>query len=258
MDNLMKCRNNMQIYTLQFPQIQLKNRIEFLNFAQRCVIEFAFRNEEIFLSQGLTPESFHKNASLPQRSPQNREPVHIHSLMLGGKFALRAYGEEAVATLQLWSQLFLDENPEYRHHIVEHIEHIEIERLGKPLYYVSKNWIPFREMVLLDGYYVNRGVDYSKVKSERDRPHFALNKQLFCNLGTFLRSHNVKIHRDIELVQYPSAPKKCIALRTRENGKVINKYKDAFTVKIKTHVCLPMYFSLGQNVGYGNGLFVRV
>ncbi len=250
----------MLIYTLQFPQVELKNRIEFLDFVQKKVMELALKNEEIFLAEGLTPEYFHKNASLPPRTPENQVPIHIHSILLDGLFTLRAYGEKAVATLQIWSQIFLDENPEYRQHIVKHIENVEIERLEKPIYYTSNNWIAFNRTKVCNGFYIDADIDCEKAMKQTDlkqKPHFALNKQLFNNLRTFLCSHDIKIHRDIELVLYPSKPKNCLALRTRENGKIKKKYKDAFTVKIKTHIRLPMYFSLGQNVAYGNGLFVQ-
>ncbi len=244
----------MLIYTLQFPEITLKSRVKFLHFVQRNVIEFAFKHQVLFLEKGLTAEYFHRNAEIPKRKPQERIPIHIHSIVWNGIFSLRAYGEKAVATLQIWSQLFLDENPKYRHHIIEHIEHINIERLEQPMYYVSDNWIPFREMQVYKGFYVEAGTDYSHVENEKDQPHFALNKQLFNNLGTFLRSHNIEIHRDIELVQYPSEPQTHIALRTQKE----NIYKQAFHVKIKIHIRLPICFSLGQNTGYGNGVFKRI
>lgn len=248
----------MLIYTLQFPQIELKNRIAFLNFVQRNVIEFAFRHTDTFVIEGLTPEYFHKNVALPPRSPEQRIPVHIHSLVLDGVFTLRAYGNKAVKTLQLWSTIFLNENPEYRDHIVEHTERLTIERLDQPLHYVSNNWIPFRDMQVYQGFYADAGTDYTLAKTEKYQAHFALNKQLFNNLGTFLRSHHIDIHRDIALVQYPSPPKQHIALRTKIDCKTENIYKQAFSIEIKTHIRLPMIFSLGQNVGYGNGVFRRL
>lgn len=249
----------MTIYTLQFPTLGKMRRIQFLTFLQRSVVEFAFAHQNTFLANHLTAEFFHQDAQADKREPQDRVPVLIHALSLNGMFTLRAYKEQACDTLRLWLQLFLNENPEFSQHIVETLEHIKIQETETPVIYKSTNYIPFRDCKTVNGFYANAEKDYNQLQNKKDQPHFALQKQLFNNLGTFLFPLTGNMQRNIELLHYPAPPKRVIALRSKnkETGKIENIYKQAFTVSVKTNLNLPMVFSMGQNVGYGNGVFIR-
>lgn len=239
----------MLIYTLQFPQLILKNRNDFLEFTQKNVVELALKRQEEFQENNLTAEYFHKD-----KNSSDFVSIRIHSMQRDGLFTLRAYGEQAVESLRFWSMLFMEQNPSYTQHIIENLEHWELELSDKPLSYQSDNWIPFNNCAIKNGCF------YDKDQTDR-QVETALQSRMTGNLRTFLQNigiDNSEIETSIVLNKYPTKTKKIIALKTKVKGEKRAVYKNCFQVKVRTNVRLPLYFSLGQNVGYGNGVFVRV
>lgn len=239
----------MLIYTLQFPQIELKNRIHFLDFTQKNIIELALNNQTNFLNHDLNAEYFHKS-----KHTKEPKPIRIHSLQQNGLLTLRAYGDAAVESLRFWLTLFMDENPNYCNHLIETLEHWQLEPSEKPLYYQSHNWIPFNNCAEKNGCFYDKNKPDKQVET-------ALQSRITGNLRTFLKNigvDNRKIETSIVLNSYPEKAKNSIALKTKVAGSKKSIYKSSFNVKIKTNVVLPTYFSLGQNVGYGNGVFTQV
>lgn len=239
----------MLIYTLQFPQILLKNRLDFLDFTQKNIIELALKNQADFLANGLTAEYFHKD-----KNTKEFTPIRIHTLQKDGLLTLRAYGDEAVESLRFWLTIFMDEHPNYCEHLIENLEHWELKTSEKPLYYQSYNWIPFNNCAEKNGCF------YDKDQTEK-QIETALQSRITGNLRTFLQNigiDNSQIETSIVLNNYPEKANTTIALKTKVAGSKKPIYKSSFNVKIKTNIILPLYFSLGQNVGYGNGVFTRI
>ncbi len=239
----------MLIYTLQFPQVELKNRIEFLDFVQKKVMELALKNEELFLEHGLSTTYFHKN-----KQSKDFVPIRIHSMLLNKRFSVRAYGDEAVDSLRFWLTLFLDKFPEHTGHIIENLEHWELRKSEKPVYYKSKNWIPFNRCAENDACF------YDKDQADKQIEN-ALQSRLTGNLRTFLSTigiDNTALDTQVILLNYPEKAKMQTALKTKVKGKLKEVKKKSFKIKIKTNVLLPVCFSLGQNVAYGNGVFIRM
>ncbi len=239
----------MLIYTLQFPQVELKNRMAFLDFVQQNVIALALKNEASFLENGVSTIYFHK-----KKQHKGFVPIRIHSIMQNGLFTVRAYGEEAVNSLRFWLPLFLDKFPDYSEHIIENLEHWELKKSEHPLYYQSENWIPFNDCAEKDGCFYDNEYPEQQIAT-------ALQSRLTGNLRTFFSSigiDNSTIDTQIILLEYPEKAQQVIALKTKVNGKLKEIPKKSFRVKVKTNVVLPMCFSLGQNVAYGNGIFGRI
>lgn len=239
----------MLIYTLQFPQITLKDRSSFLDFTQKNIIELALKNQTEFLENELTAEYFHKD-----KKSTDFKPIRIHTLQKDGLLTLRAYGEKAVESLRFWLILFMDEFPNYCEHLIENLEHWELKSSEKPLYYQSYNWIPFNNCTEKNGCF------YDKDQAEK-QIETALQSRITGNLRTFLQNigvDNSKLETSIILNNYPNKTKKKMALKTKIKGNRKSIYKNSFNVKVKTNIILPLYFSLGQNVGYGNGVFTRI
>lgn len=238
----------MVIYTLKLPQVKLKNRTDFLNFTQREVIELALKNKQLFLEHDVDAQYFHKDSNA-----KNRIPVRINAFLNNGLYCLRAYGNEAVDSLRFWFQLFMQQHPEYEEHLAESLEYWTLKLSDKPLYYSSDNWIPFNHCA------ETNGVFYDGDKQSKNKKN-ALESRLIGNLRSFLMHigvDNKAIETHISLEKYPKKYRRELALKTKVNGDRKIVYKSAFKVKIKTNVVLPLCFSLGQNVGYGNGVFFR-
>lgn len=237
----------MLIYTIQFPAIKLKNRYEFLSFTQREVVELALRNKELFLQKQLNAEYFHKD-----KSGTNKVPVRIHAIIKDGFYSLRAYGEEAVESLRLWFSLFMETHAHLDHHLIECLEHWQLQTSKTPQYYYSNNWIPFNNCA------IENNVFFDKSKEEQNKSN-ALQSRLIGNLRSFfayINIDNTEIDTRVKLCKYPKKSHKQLALTKNISGKVNEIYKYAFTVCMESNVILPQIFSLGQNVSYGNGLFV--
>lgn len=238
----------MQIYTLQFPVLGKMNRLQFLNFAQRNVVEYAFKHQDHFKKQGLSAEYFHKDS---KTALTEQIPVLIHALEYNNMFTLRAYGEKASETLRFWLHLFAKEHPTITEHLSESLEHLSIKVANQPMFYSSQNWIAINKPAIRNGFYID-------LENEKYSPEQVLSKKLSGHLRTFLKYHDaIDVYAEIELIGYPRAVDKILALRSRKGQKVQGIYKQAFSVKIKTNLHLPLYFSLGQNTAYGNGLFIR-
>ena len=237
----------MYIYTLQFPLLGKLNRTAFLNFTQKKVVEFAFKYQHHFVGQGLTAEYFHKNNSTPLAK---QVPVLIHALEYNNLYTLRAYGEQASDTLRLWLHLFTKENSILTEHILETLEHFNPKTSTEPQLYHSKNWVAINKCECKDGFYID-------AENNRHNPELVLSKKISGHLRTFLKHLNIDLYTEATLLHYPKAPKKVIALRTKVKNTKQNIYKFTFTATLKTNLQLPLYFSLGQNIAYGNGVFVK-
>lgn len=239
----------MYIYTLQFPILGKLSRIQFLEFTKKRVVEFAFKHQTHFVKQGLTAEYFHKDKHTPL---SKQVPVLIHALNYNNLFTLRAYGEKAADTLRLWLHLFAKQAPDITEHTLEILEHFTPKTIQEPQVYYSKNWIAINKMVIKDGFYTD-------LENNKYLPNEVLSKKLAGHLRTFLNHLNTESNLFVEadLLEYPKPPKKIIALKTKVNQKNKNIYKQAFEVSLKTNLQLPLYFSLGQNIAYGNGVFAK-
>ncbi len=238
---------DMQIYTLQFPNIAIQHRSHFLDFTQREVVELALRHQEKFAMRGLSADYFHKDSHR-----QGFVPIRIHAMCKDGMFTLRAYGEEAGESLRFWLILFVDTYPLYADHIIEHLEHWQLRHSEQPLHYKSENWIPFNRCAEKNGIFFDKQYPQNIDKD-------VLASRLIGNLRTFLTVTGVDtaIEMKLKLDKYPRYAHHTMALKTRTGGKKHPVYKKSFTICFSSNLVLPVCFSLGQNTAYGNGLFIR-
>ncbi len=232
--------NPTPILTLQFADIGFSNRSAFLAFIKKHIVEFALNRQELFLGQGYNAEYFHKD----QQSSIEPVPVLIQPFINNGVLALRAYTKNAIDTLLFWQQLFKIENPAWCKNTVTSKENFIFSQLSKPIVYTSNNWIPFRDCKLKENNYYN-------IDKKAD-----FQSTLIGNYRTLIQNLNIdegNTKPNIEILKR-SQHKSIIALKQKENA--VKKY--CFQIQFKIYVQMPLIFSLGQNVGYGNGVFKRI
>lgn len=232
------------IYTLSLPAIIYGSRLDFLDVRQRLIIEPTLSNQELFLKNGANALHFHKDK---QQNDFGCPLIHIFDL--DGLFTMRAYGNEAAKTLMIWEQWVAHEHPFLLKSRVLSEEFFSLEQLDTIVTYSTTNWVPFSKCEKRDGYF------YDAEKPTRDIEN-VLGKRLMGNLRTFLNNLGISdngMQTYFSLQEYPQKNADYSALKSR--GKSL--YKKAFEIKVETNLRLPLIFSLGQNVGYGCGLFRR-
>ncbi|MCG8573647.1 MAG: hypothetical protein MI810_02090 [Flavobacteriales bacterium] len=234
------------IKTIQYQNIPVKTRYLFLKHLQRNVHEFALNRQDQFLATGNTAEHFHKD-----KQNKSKTPVFIHSLNLNGFFTLRAYTQPAIQTLNQYQQLLQKVKPLWTENCIESIENCQIKETEKPQVYESQNWLPYRDCVVKNGIFYDR--EKNKIADFENR--------IKGNVGSFLRtilgenpSHAEAAKQAVKILQITAQNRTNIALLTQ--GKEIKKHP--FNIQIRINYQLPRFFSLGQNVAFGNGVFKRI
>lgn len=234
------------VHTLQFPNFGKLPRRAFLAVVHRHVTTFALQRQEILTQLGGHAGHFHTLKSHP-----TPVPVLIHSLQKDGLLTLRAYTQPAISTLLIWHKLFQEAQPEYCSHTIETKEIFTYRQQEKPFFYKSTNWIPYRNLTENGKEYVDKDTGKQADFSSR----------LTGNLRTYVKNLGLEspdLHLEVSLKNInPNHKTRTALIKKQEDGLLpITKY--AFGVTLATNVALPVYFSLGQNVGYGNGVFERI
>lgn len=228
------------IKTIQYLDIPIKTRYLFLKHLQRNVHEFALNQADHFTEIGANAQHFHRD-----KNYKKKYPVLIHGVYLNGFFALRAYTQPGIHTLDCYHQLFAEQFPELCQNTTETTETCTLEKLKKPLIYESKNWIPYRDCKLKNGVYYDT--------EKQTIANF--DARLQGNLRTFLTTICDKnLPRAEKLLQI--SPTK--TTRTALLNGALEIKKHTFQTQIQVDIQLPTLFSIGQNAAYGNGIFQRV
>jgi len=237
-------QNTIPIQSLLLPNLKFANREEFLYLRKQFVIEPALQHYEYFRKNGGNASHFHKRTV----DAGFGVPL-IHSLDYNNVFCLRAYGAHAVHTLKLWQEWAGESHPHMMRSAATLSESCLLSYTDEPVFYASGNYIPFNNCVRVDGFFA----DADRL-SDEVAP--MLQNRLIGNLRTFLKNIGLDdrgMHTIFKLQQYPAERRSYAALLKDE---IIRK--TAFEVVVQTNLQLPLFFSLGQNVGYGCGLFERV
>jgi hypothetical protein len=252
MDNLLKKRNpdrdktpSVPVYTLQLPVLRFDNRVRFLDIRQRQVVEPALRNKALFSENGCDVTLFHKDGD-----EQKFGTPLIHIMDMQQLFTLRAYGARAVQTLQCWQEWTSKTNPAWLKSAVISREEFALETDAGRAVYETDNYIPFSRCTAIGEYFIDAGKPHADSKQ-------VLQSRLTGNLRTFLNNLGISdrgMNTLFEMQLYPRQPSDYPALKSK--GEVI--YKKSFHIRVETNLHLPLYFSLGQNVAYGCGIFKRV
>ncbi len=243
----------LKIKTIQLLDIAFPDRKAFLDFIQKEVIELALKNQEAFRVAGCNAEYFHKD-----KHHNKSVEVLIHSHIKDNCFALRAYTEPAIQSLDYWFLLFKNKYPEKCINTITSQEYFEYKLLEKPIIYTSNNWIPYRDCKQIDQhyYYTKKAADGSEQQIPAD-----FKKQLFSNLVFGFLHQQLQMDKNImvSITDFSiSATYKSIeALKTTKDNAAFYPKKRIFKVTFAVNVQLPSYFSLGQNPAYGNGIFIR-
>lgn len=231
--------NTHPIQTLILPNVQIGTRQAFLKFIKQHIHTFALKRQAEFVDAHCNAEYFHKN-----KQGTEKVPLFIHSFLYEQQFALRAYTQAGVDTLSFWYRLFSKAYPELCEQVILKNETCTIDTAHTTQIYESDNWIPYRKCVLKDGFY------YNTFKNEVANFH----NTLLGNLRTFLSllgfDNTLRFTLDLKTLQEDQP---IVALLDQRKDIT----KNAFKVTIATNLELPLLFSLGQNVGYGNGVFVK-
>ncbi len=233
------------IYTLQFPDFGQVSRKKFLSIVHRYVFTFALQRQDLMAQMGGCAGYFHT-----QKHDFKTTPILIHSLQKDGIVTLRAYTQKAATTLALWYTLFKEAHPEWCTHVIETTERYTPVQLTKPQQYQSTNWIPYRNVQQQDGQYIDK---------DRDR-EVDFTSRSIGNMRTFVNNiyPTTSLQLDVTLTKAPTHHDTVVALIKRKEAVLTPIHKYAFTVTLTSNISLPLYFSLGQNVSYGNGIFERV
>lgn len=237
-------QNTIPIQSLLLPNLKFANRKEFLYLRKQFVIEPALQHYEYFRKNGGNASHFHKHS----KDVGFGVPL-IHTLDYNNMFCLRAYGEQAVKTLEIWQQWIAGLYPHTTKSAVSMSENYSLEKLEESLYYISYNYIPFNNCLKAGNYFVDAD------RTVQDEENI-LQKRLIGNLRTFLTNIGLNdrgMDTVFQLLRYPDQSVSYAALL-----KESMIYKSALQVIVKTNLSLPLLFSLGQNVGYGCGLFEKV
>lgn len=233
-----------EIHSLLLPDLRFANREEFLYLRKQFVIELALRHHDFFSRKGGNASHFHKRTE----DTGFGVPL-IHCLDYNNVFCLRAYGAHAIQTLKLWQEWARAVYPHMMQSVASMSESYLLGHTDEPVFYGSSNYIPFNNCIRVDGCFADADRLSDEVAS-------MLQNRLIGNLRTFLKNIGLDdrgMHTIFKLQQYPAEGRSYAALLKDE---IIRK--TAFEVVVQTNLQLPLFFSLGQNVGYGCGLFERV
>ncbi|AMC10199.1 hypothetical protein Lupro_02550 [Lutibacter profundi] len=237
------------IKTIQFLDLCFNNREYFLDHIKTEVVEFALNKQELFKAMDCNAEYFHKD-----KHKTKTVDVLIHSLLINNTLTLRAYTQKAIETLDFWFTLYKKEFPKKCVNVIISTEFFEYKTLNQPQTYTSTNWIPFNNCELKNKTYYNKEKNIKLNNNE-------FKTQLFANV---LYGFIEKLGLDTQTIKlkpshFTIAPKhkSILALKTKVAGKEIKVKKYSFKTTFTSNVQLPSYFSLGQNIGYGNGVFIR-
>ena len=240
---------NTKIKTIQFLDISFKNREAFLDYIKTEVVQFALNRQDLFKAMNCNAQYFHR-----EKHKEKEVDVLIHSLIKDQVLSIRAYTQKAIETLDLWFKLYKKEFPDRCINTIISNETFQYKILEKPQTYTSSNWIPFNDCELKNKTYYNKEKNLALDKS-------SFKAQLFANL---LYGFIEKIGLDTDNIRVKptnfkiaTKHKSILALKTKVDAKEIKVKKYSFKVTFTSNVQLPSYFSLGQNLGYGNGVFIR-
>lgn len=237
----------MEIFTLHFD-IKFSSRAEFLRLVYNNIYTLSIRHEREFTDVDVS--LFHKSA-IHSSEHKHFMPL-IHCVQDNG-LKMIAYGTTAKRTLETWLYVAKKLNQLPSEQFTTSTT--EIPNMGKTsktyFFYKTQNYIPFRSCY-------KRGIIFSENKSPVNSFDTEVGLQLILkeHISTFLRALGRDNQRfSFLLTQYPTQFHWVEAIKPKKdfNGK-----KPAFEILIATDLILPETFSLGQNVGTGNGIFRRV
>lgn len=227
------------ILTIYLTDVPVPTRHAFLKFIKQYVYTFALKRKQLFAEALCNAEHFHKD-----KQNINKTPLLIHNVLLENKLALRAYTQVGINTLTFWYKLFSKAHPEFCKNVILKNETYKMQSSKVIHSYYSNNWIPYRKCTFKNGFY------YNEAKNEVAN----FNDTLIGNLRTFLNilgfDGALRFNLRIKTLQ---KHKPTVALLEKNNDIV----KHSFSVVMETNLELPALFSVGQNVGYGNGLFLK-
>ncbi|GAA3657845.1 hypothetical protein [Flavivirga jejuensis] len=253
--------------TIQIDGIACKERKTFFYNLKKYVFQCVIENQEAFFKNGLLNQYIHESIQQKQardaynKSVKNKinqkdrtevqyklqQPLYVQSLIKNKLFTLNAFGEKGVASLELWLQLFKTKTDINTSALTISTQEttVKIEPTQPNRIYKSENWIPFRLCKNKNGFYYNLDKTPQKLADFEAR--------LKKNLETFILNTCEQ-----ELFKLDSLWLAITNLEALgEQLALNNQKKQVFKVEFECNYNLPDLFSLGQNVAYGNGVFIK-
>lgn len=239
-----------QIKTIQFQNYSFKNREAFLDFTKSNIVEFALHRQKLFVKNHCNAAYFHK-----VKNSNTENKIVIHRLVKDNILTIRAYTKEGIKTLNYWFKLYKEAYPTRCKNVIESTEYFEFNKLTKPIYYTSYNWAPFSKVMSnKDGFHLNKIGNIITNNGFKEQLVKSLKGQLLKELFHIKEDFVIKIIH----FKMVNSTKKVIAFDTKPRtttGKPLEHH--IFKVTIAVNVQLPSYFSLGQRIAYGLGVFER-
>lgn len=228
---------------------EFSSRGEFFWFIHTYIYTLTVHKKEYF---GGACDIRHFHKSIAKGTGEEHAIPLIHCIEDSGLRVI-AYGAEAGETLDTWYSLCRK---------LRHLDGISCQRHVYELpdmgtvtqatqHYVSQSYIPFRTCYKKGLHFV-AGKDAKPPYDSETALQIAIKEQMtsfLCALGLEVPDFSCV------LKAYPRAYHWREAIKPKQffNGK-----KPAFKIEIATDLILPDVFSIGQNVGQGNGVFRRL
>lgn len=258
---------NLPTKTIHIKEIACKERKTFFYNLKKYVFQYVIENEDIFLENGVLNQYIHESAQQKQErdaynkmvKKKNEEnpsaatykkqhPLYVQSLVQKNMFTLNAFSDKGVASLNLWLQLFktkISEEAISKLTISTIESQIKIAQTKPNITYKSNNWIPFRNCKSENGFYYNMDKTPKKLANFEER--------LKKNLETFIVKTCNQPNFNLETLWLVITNLETLGEQLALN----HQKKQFFKVEFECNYNLPDLFSLGQNVAYGNGVFVK-
>lgn len=231
-----------QTKIITLPNLQFKTQSIFLNFVHQKLHVFTVKtHREKFEEENININLIHNKFSIEQPK--------VTPYILNDFFHIKGYGVKAIEALNYWFQLFQKEHPKecINASKIQKEEILQITNTTQR--YVSKNWIAFNKCTHKNGFY------YKQYKNQQELANF--HSTIVGHFRTLFNGLDIKTSKEIPLkikiIHIEQSEQKPALF---EKGTSINKYQ--FSIIIETNWQLPSIFSIGQNIGYGNGIFTRV
>lgn len=230
--------------TITLPNLHFKEQSDFLSFIYKNIHLFSVKkHKKLFVDMELNTDLIHNKHSINQ-------PLVIPYLH-NGIFNIKAYGKQAIDVLDFWFLLFRKEEVSHCLHYKESLQKENIQISKKTQLYTSNNWIAYNKCTEKNGFYYI---------AKKDK-----NQEFVANFHSTLIGHLRTFFNNLKIEATKETPLKTAIINLElskfekvlfEKGNYISKHQ--FHVTLETNWELPSTFSLGQNIGYGNGVFTRI
>lgn len=227
-----------------FPNITIDNKAFFFGFINRYIHRLTYTNKDQFIAENLNVDLIHKSTA-------NAQQPYIMPYVSNNMLHIIAYGKQAIKTLDCWLAILQKKQPIMAANYKEILKKEVFFYTEKKHLYTSRNWIAYNNCKLQNGFFY---------KENKDKQQELANFQsvIIGNVRTFFAQHNIQSNAT-------ENPLKISVLKLEANGtkpSLLKKgepiKKHHFSVLIESQWELPSLFFLGQNVGYGNGVFTRI